>query len=149
MSKLQITDIGTGAPATESDGVALRKQGNPGKPDEGFADGELDGVCLFYRATVTAAETATMSFLRLWGFSRIHSSTGEWYPIGPAVSGGTDADRGKLNNLVSLTEIASGDDKIRFTQIISELGNFERVYLQEGTSGGAGYASVAWLLQGR
>lgn len=150
MAKLEVA-IGTSVPSAVTDGTPLNKGFVSGKTlSQGFLDGDKDGLVLFYRATVTAGQTATMSFLRLWGFSRIHSGgeegdTGDWYPIGPAIA--TDANRGQLNSEVALGEIAT--DKIHLTQVINGLGAFERVYLQEGTSGGTGYASSAWLVKAR
>lgn len=152
MAYLSLGTLSTSAPSAATDGVALAKGENAGLPDQGFVD--YDGLVLVYRATVTAAETATMSFLRMWGFSRAHggggvADDGDWYPVDAVPGTGVDSDRGKLNNGVALGEIATGLDQINFTQIINGLGAFERVYLQLGTSGGAGYADGAWLIGGR
>lgn len=145
MNFLEIA-IGTAIPSAATDGTPLKYATKPGKPREGFLDGDVNSAVLFYRATVDAGQTATMSFLQLWGFSRIHSgggeaATGDWYPIGPAIA--TDANRGKINNEVALGEIAT--DKINLTQNVNNLGAFERIYLREGSSGGTGYASKAFL----
>lgn len=150
MSAFLELSIGTAVPTAATDGVTLSKGAKPGKPQEGFRDTEVNRLVFFYRATVNAGQVATMSFLRLWGFSRIHSgggesATGDWYPIGPALA--TDANRGELNSEVALGEIAT--DKINLTQVVNELGAFERIYLQEGTSGGTGYASKAFLVASR
>ena len=137
--------MGTAAPALATDGNPLRAGASAGLPDQGFGDGELDDLVLIYRATVTASETATMSFLRVWLY--FETGTDDWYPVGPAVTGGSDADRGKLNNLVAFGEIAT--DKIHFATVLDLPGGATRIYLQEGTSGGAGYASTAFLVKGR
>lgn len=143
MSRLQLT-MGTSAPSAATDGNPLKKGASIGKPEEGFSDGELENVVLYYRATVTAGQTATMSFLRVWIYSE--TGTDDWYPIGDAVTGGTDADRGKLNNLVALGEIST--DKINYCTVLNLPGGATRIYLQEGTSGGSGYASTAHLVKG-
>src|SRR3990167_5745213 len=146
MARLQLT-IGTAVPTLATDGNPLRIGESIGKPEQGFMEGFYDWLVLFYRATVTAGETATMSFLQIWIYSSLDGAAADWYPVGPIAAGGTDTDRGKLNNLVALGEI--GTDKINFTQVINRLAAAERVYLREGTSGGAGYASTAWLRKGK
>jgi hypothetical protein len=151
VSKLQlvaseaVTTLSTSAPTAATDGVALKKGRNRGKPNEGFDDGELENLVLYYRATVTAGQTASMSFLRLWVYVE-SVGTADWYPLGPALQGGTDTDRGKLNAVVALGEI--GTDKINLTQVINIPGGATRIYLQLGTSGGSGYADTAWLVKG-
>lgn len=141
MAFLQLT-MGTAVPSAATTGNPLRLGASVGLPDQGFTDGQLENVVLFYRATVTAGQTATMSFLRLWIYTE--TGTDDWYPVGPAVS--TDADRGKLNNAVALGEILT--DKLNFTQVINLPGGATRVYLQQGTSGGTGYADTAYLVKG-
>lgn len=145
MSYLQITGIGTSVPTAATDGVPLHKGKVVGKPWEGFDDGNLENLVLAYRATVTAGQTASMSFLRVWVY--IETGTADWYPLGPIATGGSDADRGKLNSVVALGEIAT--DKLHLLQVINLFGGPTRVYLQEGTSGGSGYASTAYLIKGR
>lgn len=140
---LQLT-TGTGVPTLSTDGNPLRANASPGVPGQGFGDGQLENLVLLYRATVTAGQTATMSFLQLWLY--FETGTDDWYPVGPALVGGTDADRGKLNNVVALTEVAT--DKIHLAQVVSIYGGATRVYLREGTSGGTGYASTAYLVRG-
>ena len=145
MSYLEITGIATAVPSAATAGVPLRIGSVIGKPEQGFGDGELENLVLLYRATVTAGQTATMDFLRIWCY--FETGTDDWYPVGPAVAGGTDADRGKLNNLVGLAEIVA--DKLHLAQVINLPGGATRIYLQEGTSGGSGYASTAFLVKGR
>lgn len=146
MSWLEITGIGTGIPTLSTDGVPLRfgaKTGTPGV-EQGLVDGGYEDLVFLYRATVTAGQTATMSFLQLWLY--YETGTDDWYPVG-ATTNGTDIDRGKLNAVTALAEIAS--DKIHLSQIVSLYGSPTRIYLREGTSGGSGYASTAFLVKGK
>jgi hypothetical protein len=142
--KLQLV-TGTAIPALVTDGAALAY--NRKTIGEGFKSADLlGGVVLLYKATVTAGQVATMSFLALWGWSPVAA---DWFPIGGPRTA-TDTDRGKLNvhsgALVALGEMASGQDKIVYADLINGLSGFSRVYLQEGTSGGSGYASTAYLV---
>jgi len=150
MGFLNLGTLATAVPTVVTEGKALALGANPGYTNQGFTI--YEPLVLVYRATVNAGQTATMTFLRLWGWSRIHdgggiADDGDWYPIGSVPTTGVDSDRGKLNNAVALGEIAT--DKIHLSQIINGLGGFERVYLQEGTSGGTGYLGEAWLIGGR
>ncbi len=144
MAYLQLT-MGTSAPSAATDGNPLRLGASIGKPDQGFTDGQLENLVLYYRATVTAGQTATMSFLRLWVYFEPAGGTADWYPVGP-VPASTDADRGKLNSAVALGEIVT--DKLHLTQVVNLPGGASRVYLQQGTSGGSGYADTAYLAKG-
>lgn len=144
MAYLTLTDtISTDEPSGATAGVPLRYGRVEGAPREGFTTGEmLTGLTVLYKATVTAGQTATMSFLRLWGY---HEVSATWYPAGPALQGGSDTARGYLNNAVALGEVDSGEDKIVLSQIVNGLSTFSRVYLQKGSSGGNGYSDEAWL----
>jgi hypothetical protein len=150
MAYLDLGTLATAVPTVVTEGKALALGKNPGAPAQGFT--VFDGLALVYRATVNAGQTASMSFLRVWVWTRAHggggiADSGDWYPLAPAPVGGTDANRGKLNWGLALGEIAT--DKLHLTQVINGLGAFERIYLQQGTSGGAGYADGAWLVGGR
>ena len=145
MSYLKLT-AASAAPSAATDGSALRKGNVPGFPDQGFTDGELDSVVLWYRATVTAGQTAT-SILQIWVYYAPSGGTADWYPLGPSPST-TDTDRGKLNaNASSLTITEIATDKLNFCQVINLPGGAERIYLRE-TSGGSGFASQAYLQKG-
>ena len=139
--KLTLT-VGTAIPTLDTDGVALAYGRNAGS--EGFFKGKTDNLVLDYRATVSTGQTAALDGLKVWVFSRRHSAGGTWAPLGPAPAGGTNADRGKLNNGVALGE--DGADQIEYTDLLSGLGAFERIYLQEINPTGTGYARTAYLV---
>lgn len=145
MSYITLTDyMGTAEPSGAAAGVALRLGRNPLVSKEGFTVAEmLTGVVLAFRATVTAGQTAGQPFLRPFLYI---PTAGDWFPLGPTLQGGSDTDRGKLNNAVALGELATGDDKIVYSTIINGLSAGSRFYLQHGAGSGTGYAHTAYLV---
>jgi hypothetical protein len=149
MSKLQLT-IKTSAPTLATDGNDLRTGAQAGgsSPNyfQGFKDGELNNLVLFYYATASSAPSC--AFLRLWIYDGNFTNT--WFPVGPAATS-TDTDRGKLNitggAVVALGAITT--NKIQFTQVVSLLGGPTRVCLETNTTAGTGYSDQAWLVCGR
>lgn len=135
---LKILDAATatnGAPSGATAGFSLLKSGNPGKPDQGFAP-DVETMVLVGNST---AGSGTMTWAgRIWGYS---NTTAQWHPLGTAT---TDADRGKVNEATTVAEIDT--DLIQFSQVLTTLHVFDRVYLETTSIGGTATAFSAWLL---
>jgi hypothetical protein len=139
MTKLTLLTGATAAaaPTLATDGKALRREGNPGTGlDEGFDVSSLeDVICEVWSTAGTGVLTAVV---RLWGYS---FEAQQWLPVGITPAGGTDTNRGLLNNGVTIGEFASPADKLLFAQPIGALKGFARVAAEiVGALGGAGTA---------
>jgi hypothetical protein len=127
-----VTDITGGAFA----GVALHAS-QPGVSQaywlKAWDDGEISGV--------NTAGSGVMTFQgRVWLMDNL---TDAWHPAGIGDSTNPVATRGYLNDGNTIAE--DGADVITFTQPISGLTAFKRIYLEVVTITGTSTAITAWL----
>ncbi len=88
-------------------------------------------------ASTAGSGTMTATF-RLWG--RLPIGGGLWFPLGP----GTDALKGTLNLETAIGE--TGADTLRHSEVIENLGLFDRLYLEITAIGGTSTAVTAWVV---
>ncbi len=125
------------APTTAAAGSSLHLGSNPGRPNEGFSLSTLDDCVLLMKST---AGSGTMTVtLKLWGYCA--SPTAAWHPLGTHT---VDASRGLLNEATAIGEVTA--DALSFSQVITGLRHFDRVYLEITAIGGTSTAVSAWLV---
>lgn len=129
-------------PSAATDGFALKRGENPGKLFEGFDFTNLeDVICELWSTAGSGVMTAQV---RLWGFS---AEASKWLPIGVTPTGGTDTNRGLLNNGVAIGEFATPADSLNFAQPIGAIKGFTRVAAEiVGALGGVG-TTISVLLK--
>ena len=129
------------APSVATDGKPLFRGATGQVPGEGFDSCNLfDAVVLLHSTAGSGVMTASV---RLWGY---YEPANKWYPLGPVQAGGTDTNRGLLNNGVTIGEFASPADQLLFSQPIGYLANFSRVAAEiVGALGGTSTAITVVL----
>jgi hypothetical protein len=88
-------------------------------------------------ASTAGSGTMTATF-RLWG--KLPVASGIWVPLGP----GTDAAKGVINTGSAIGE--TGSDTLRHSEMVENLGMFERLYVEITAIGGTATAVTAWMV---
>lgn len=88
-------------------------------------------------ASTAGSGTMTATF-RLWG--KLPVASGIWVPLGP----GTGAAKGTLNTGSAVDE--TGADLLRHSEMVENLGMFERLYVEITAIGGTATAVTAWMV---
>lgn len=88
-------------------------------------------------ASTAGSGTMTATF-RLWG--KLPVASGIWVPLGP----GADATKGVLNTGSAIGE--TGTDTLRHSEMVENLGMFERLYVEITAIGGTSTAVTAWMV---
>ncbi len=118
----------TNSPPTNNAGVAVNDLSLFGAPPQ--------------KAALVVASTAgsgTMTAtVRLWG--KLPVGGGIWMPLGP----GADATKGVINEGTALGETSA--DAIRHSEMVENLGMFERLYLEITAIGGTSTAVTGWMV---
>lgn len=123
------TTAANGVPSAATDGVPVRKYAAGQDIGQGFTDNVKDGLVTM-RSTAGSG-TLTLSYVRIWGYL---SAISTWFPLG----NGTDANKGKLNDAASFTEV--GTDLLLHEEPIHDFGHFDRLYAEVGSFGGTSTA---------
>jgi hypothetical protein len=88
-------------------------------------------------ASTAGSGTMTATF-RLWGYLPVGG--GLWVPLGP----GADATKGVVNLEAALGETSA--DAIRHSEVLENIGLFQRLYLEITAIGGTSTAVTGWLV---
>mgnify|MGYP001233795037 CR=1 FL=1 len=124
----------TAGPSSATDGVSLLSLGLGDVPYEGIAQ------------VISTAGSGTMTAtVRLWGYNEISAAAG-WTPLPLGVIGtGTELTRGMLNNGVAIGETTAGDT-IRYSETVTGLSMYSRIYAQVTAIAGTGTSVTRYLL---
>lgn len=130
---LASTTTTSAVPSSATDGISLLDIGLGDIPSEGIIN------------IVSTAGSVTMTVgIRVWGYNEISAAVG-WSPVPLGVIGtGTDATRGSLNSGVAIGEVTAADT-IRYSEVISYLSLYSRIYLQVTSIGGTSTAVTGYL----
>lgn len=124
------------APSGDTAGFALDRGGNAGKPTQGGHRDDLESCVILVKSTA-GSDTMTVT-CKLWGYDETAAA---WFPLGPHA---TAATKGVLNLGNALEE--TGANVIAHAEMVGNLNNFSRVYLEITAIGGTDTAISAWLV---
>lgn len=123
-------------PTTSSQGFALQRGRNAGKPNEGLP--ETDSAMI--QVGSTDGSGAMEVTLKLWGWSELLE---KWLPFG---TGSTNDTRGTINEGNSIGLITGIADTLIHSEVVAGLRGFSRVYLEVVDIDGTDTAVSAWLV---
>lgn len=128
------TTVTTAAPSSATDGVSLL--------DIGLGDIPYEGVA---QVISTAGSVTMTAGVRLWVYNELGATTG-WTPL-PLGTIGTSSEttRGMLNNGVAIGETTT-TDTIRYSETVTGLSMYSRIYAQVTSIGGTSTSVTCYLL---
>ena len=96
-----------------------------------------DGVCALVLESTAGSGTMTVT-VKIWVYS---DAIADWMPYG---TDSTAANRGVMNEANAIDEVVS--DKLRHTELVAGLDNYERIYAEVTAIGGTATAVDLWLV---